>query len=60
MQQQNRYQEVLKIMIAFLKQERDHEGTGAAATPSELLDKIAAVASDLPDITEMIHGGPVT
>jgi len=36
------------------------EGTGAAATPSELLDKIAAVASDLPDITEMIHGGPVT
>lgn len=56
--QQNRYQEVLKTIVVLLKQERDHEGTAAVITPSELIDKIAAIASDLTDITEMIYGGP--
>lgn len=56
--QQNRYQEVLKTIVTLLKQERDHEGTAAVITPSELIDKIAAIASDLTDITEMIYGGP--
>jgi hypothetical protein len=51
-----RYQEVLETVVGILKKEKDHESDGTAIKPSELLDKIGALASDIPSITDKIYG----
>lgn len=52
----SRYQEVLETVVSILKKEKENEGTASVITPSELLDKIGALASDLPSITDKIYG----
>jgi len=52
----NKHQEVLETIISILKKEKEHEGTSSVITPSELLDKIGALASGLTSITDKIYG----
>lgn len=41
-------------IVDFLRKEKDHEGTPSVASPSELLDRIFGMASEIPEIRERI------
>jgi hypothetical protein len=41
-------------IVDFLRKEKEHEGTSSVATPSEMLDRIFGMASEIPEIRERI------
>lgn len=48
------YKEALLKIIDFLKKEKKSEHVPSYVTPTELLDKISGIVSDLPDIKDKI------
>jgi len=49
------YKELLFKIIHILKMDQEHENTSSMLTPSQLLDKIAGMARDLPVIRDRIY-----
>jgi len=52
----DQYKDVLQKLIAFLKHERDYDGTMTMLDPDEILNKIIGLSSDLPDVVDMVLG----
>lgn len=50
-----KYEELLFKIIHILKMDLEHERTKFMVTPSQLLDKIACMARDLPSIRAKIY-----
>lgn len=51
---EDNYKIILLKIIDFLKQEKSHKGVQTEISPSWLLDKIAGMCSELPEIRERI------
>lgn len=49
-----RYRNLIYAIIDYLKKEKDHEGTTAVASPSDILDRVYGLAQDIPDVKERI------
>lgn len=54
---QDNYRQLVHAIITLLKTEKDHEGTSAVMSPTELLEKIAALGSDIKEVTDRVYGG---
>lgn len=50
----DKYKNLVFDIIAYLKKEKDHEGTSAVASPSDILDKVFGMAGDLQDVKDKI------
>lgn len=55
-EEKNSYKTLIYSIIDFIKKDVEHEGTNQVFSPTEILDKIYCLASDLPDIKEKIYG----
>lgn len=51
---EEKYEELLFKLIHILKMEQKCEGTGFVITPTQILDKIAAMSHELPKIRDRI------
>ena len=49
-----KYKNLVYAIVDYLKKEKNHEGTNAVASPSEILDRIYGLSQDLLDVKERI------
>ena len=50
---ENEYKELLVKIITILKEERKNEGSSDLMTPSEIINKIIGLSTNLPDIRDL-------
>lgn len=53
-EKERKYLTLIYGIVDYLKREKDHEGTTAVSSPSDILDKIYGMSQELQEVKERI------